>query len=35
MKEEIKNSESSNTLYKYSWYEEKNVWNKWYRNNSR
>ena len=36
MEEEIKNSETFvEPLYKCGWYKQRNVWDKWYRNNSR
>ena len=33
IKEEMETSVK--TLYRYGWYHQKNVWKKWYRNNSR
>ena len=36
-KKKIKNPETSveDNIYKYGWYTVKNVWKKWYKNNSR
>ena len=36
MKEEIKNPENFvEYIYKNGWYKQKNIWKKWYRNDSR
>ena len=35
-KKKLENPDTSvDTLYKYSWYKQKHVWKKWYRNNNR
>ena len=35
MNKEINNFETSVEYFKYGWYKQRNIWNKWHRNNKR